>query len=348
LLALATLYKPFCIVNAICYGVVHVAFPRKGDYRRAVRDVFLWAVTGALVWTGVAGYFALTDRWSIFYATIVTFNRFYTRRPVLHLANATPYFVDPILTNLGHYASLLGLIVLGSVAAAGKIQKRIKWLLLATAIAAYANVALPGRWFQHYFQLWLPLLAIAAGWALVSYQDNLRNRFLNLPSPNLLAALAMALLVAFEIPYYKLDPMESSREIEQEFMVDAYELSGKLEPLLLPHESLVQFGDSPMFYFYTHRPSPTGLLFASHLRGQLRSTLTARFIQDVQRSRPEILVLDSFARYQQHDKDLLSLLTERYVPISPDFRWHRFEVRILNGGALEARLRVRSQPVHLN
>jgi hypothetical protein len=338
LLTLATLYKPFCIVNAVLFAVVHVVFSFQGGRKRALRDVGIWAGVGASVWFPLVGYFAATSRWQIFYVSNVTYNHFYSPHPFLQMLDAMPYFTFPIVTNLRHYSPLILLIVAGILAGIGRTENREKWLLLAFAVATYAGVAIPGKWFPHYFQLWLPLMAVAGGWAMVKYSENWQHRFSPLPRAEIVAALALALLLMFDLPYYRLDPLESSREIDQNKIVDTYELAQQLNGWLLPKENLVQFGDDPGFYFFCQRSSPTGLLFASHLVGPLADTLRERFIADVHRTKPELLVLDTTDTEFIKDDDLRFLLTQEYVPIGKDYQWRHFELRMRSGGALEARL----------
>ena len=348
LLTLATLYKPFCIVSAALFAAVHVGFAFQGDRRRALRDVGIWAAVGAVVWIPMLAYFAATSRWQIFYLSNVTFNNYYSPHPFLQVLNAAPYFTVPIVRNLGNYSPLIVLIVAGTLAGIGRTAQREKWLLLSFALTTYAGVAIPGKWFQHYFQLWLPFLAVAGGWALAKYGATWRLEFPRLPRLEIVGALALALLVTFDLPYYRLGPLESSREIDQNKIVDAYELSAQLDGLLLPRENLVQFGDNPGIYFFTHRPSPTGVLFASHMAGPLAQILRERFVADVERTKPELLVLDTSASEWIKGDQLRSLLTEEYVPMGKDYQWRHFELRMRVGGALEARVHARGVLARLN
>jgi hypothetical protein len=65
-------------------------------------------------------------------------------------------------------------------------------LLLAFGIGTQLAVVLPGRFFAHYYQLWLPPLAIGAGWTLAAFAG---TKWIRRWVPSAVGAAAIALMV---------------------------------------------------------------------------------------------------------------------------------------------------------
>jgi len=333
-LALATLYKPFFIIHAALFATVHVICSEPGKYRRALLDVVKIASAGAAAWVLTIGYFAATQRWQIFYDSNVTYNHFYSPRPWLAMANATPYLIPPVSEQFLNYSPLLVLIALG-VLVKSQSDRYVKWLLISFAAATYLAVATPAKFFGHYFQLWLPVLAITSGWALERIRLSPISRWCR---PQVLAFTVSLLLVACEFPNYMMDPYESSQKYNGNSIVDMYKTSSFVESLLKPGEQLVQFGICPEFYFIGHRLSPTGVLFASHLDGPLGRMLSERLFEDLKRSRPEVIVMERRFEDFLYDRRLRSVFEEEYEPIPDHANYYGFTILMRRGGALAARL----------
>ncbi len=335
LFALASLYKPFFILHALLFAVIYVCLGGRSKCRQAILDVSKMAGVGAATWLATIAYFAATGRWRIFYDSNVTYNNFYSPHPLLEMANATSYFVPPVSEQWSRYAALLALLALGLLLGRSSSDRYSRWMLCSFAIATYMAVAIPGKFFNHYFQLWLPVVAMAAGWSIDRLGSSPISRYCRV---SVVASCALGIVIACQLPDYRLTPEQSSERYYEQCIVEIYRTSSIVESLLRPGEQLLQLGDNPAFYFLGHRTSPTGVLFAYHLSGPLRSTLCARLIDDLQRSRPEIVVVDSSAQQFLGDRQLQSILSEQYEPIPGQSDYYRFRLLMRRGGALGARI----------
>jgi len=76
LFLLASFFKPIIIPIALCLTCAHILFSR--NRRKALVDALTFTAIGAGGWLAMFGYFAATNRFDIFYTTIVVYNRFYS------------------------------------------------------------------------------------------------------------------------------------------------------------------------------------------------------------------------------------------------------------------------------
>src|SRR5207302_9306313 len=80
---------------------------------------------------------------------------------------------------------------------------RRPWIfLLSFALATHIAVLLPGRSFPHYYQLWLPPLAIGGGWSVSFLKRILPAAFSRLAY--IVAGATCGILLMLELPYYRL------------------------------------------------------------------------------------------------------------------------------------------------
>jgi hypothetical protein len=165
-------------------------------------------------------------------------------------------------------------------------------LLLAFAIGTHIAVALPGQWHLHYYQLWLPLLAVGAGWAAVS---SFAPRLRRIPRwvPSAVASAAVILLLAQQVPLYRVPPEAWSRlKYGQEF-IEEQQLGRELGALLAPGETFYEFGAETGLYFESRHAPPSGAFYLyPMLEGPAASALTARAITDLQRRSPTLFVVN--------------------------------------------------------
>src|SRR5207244_8478888 len=78
---------------------------------------------------------------------------------------------------------------------------RREWILLgAFGIATQLAISLPGWFFRHYFQLWLPVLAIGAGWTVALLKRVLPVRVS--PLAYATGATACSIIIAIQLPNY--------------------------------------------------------------------------------------------------------------------------------------------------
>src|SRR5437868_719447 len=160
--AVASLYKHIAVVEAALLALAYFTWPAAGSRKEALANVVVIAGVGALVWGVVFGYFAAEAPGTAFTEAVFTYNAYYS---------------GSIWQNLGHFFSwprlsadaLAAMLPLAILSLTGTIlglifgPRRPRIFLLTFAIATHIAVLLPGRSFPHYYQLWLPSLAIGAG-----------------------------------------------------------------------------------------------------------------------------------------------------------------------------------------
>ena len=175
LFALATLFKPVVVGSAVALCLTYSALTARGKRTRASINVAVMAGVVVAAWAAVAGWFAITGRFDSFRDAVFTYNSFYAGSVADNLRRAFHSH------NLFHKALLPIGIPLGCLIAIGFIRFRrvdpFFWaLLIAFLIAANVQVALPGAFLPHYYQLMLPPLTIGAGVALATWSRS-NSRF---------------------------------------------------------------------------------------------------------------------------------------------------------------------------
>src|SRR6185295_10152187 len=169
------------LLNA-CLAIAFAALLWIGPRALAAVQASVLLAVSALGTAAVGAYFAATGRWTDLWATLVVHNRYYAGPllPNLREGMRLPRLFPPFL---GHVAPLLVAIVPGLVLALASRWSRPVVILLAWILIVPAAVAAPGKFYPHYYQLWLPPLCIAAGWSLAAIGARTR-------APNAVAAAA--------------------------------------------------------------------------------------------------------------------------------------------------------------
>jgi len=347
LLALGSLYKHVVVVVAVLLAAAHLALPPRGaTRRRALGQAGIVTLVGAAAWAVVATYFAATGRWTDFRDAVFTYNRTYAAPLSTTLAAA---FGAPGLGPLAR-AVCLPLAALTATALvtgwrAG--QRREALLLTAFLLGAHLAMALPGRFFPHYFQLWLPPLAIGAGWGVALLGRAHGHHVWR----SVTAALAtLAILLGAILPQYRLPPEEWTRrkyQREGEYFLASAPLAREIDGLLAADETFYEWGAETGLYFASGRRPPTGLTsMYPLLAGPLTRTLAARVVADLERARPELVVVARAAfppAAQVGANPVTAWIAANYRPFPGTAERGPFALLVRTGGALAARL---AAPAH--
>jgi len=177
-------------------------------------------------------------------------------------------------------------------------------------------VLFPGQFFAHYYQLWLPLLAIASAWtvALLSQVPMYSNTWLRYATPLFL----LSTLLFVELPYYFLSPEAWSVRKYGPIFVEAEKVAHRVDGFLERDETFYEWGSETGLYFEIKRDPPSGVFFADPLlTGPLRGELWQRVVEDFERRKPDIIVLERSAikrTPQMHP--MLDLVKHDYRAIS--------------------------------
>ena len=327
LFALASLYKPVAAAPAALLGLAHVVAPWPGyPRRRAVIDVLLIGGVGAAAWLATAAYFAARGHFADFYQAVFTYNQFYS----------SVYWSDnTTVTSQSMAGNLLNSIVpdelspkflslattLAVFAAVGAVRGALvgplrPWLLLfGLGIGTHLAIALPGQWRPHYYQLWLPLLAVGAGWAAATPVALGARRIIRWMPPAVAAAAAV-LLFAQQIPLYDVPPEAWSRLKYGDAFVMEQHLGRELGVLLAPGETFYEWGAETGLYFESRHSPPSGAFYVFPLvDGPAAAPLTVRAVADLNRRLPTMFVVNlSFRARKRHP--ILDWAEPRYVAMA--------------------------------
>jgi len=322
--AVASLYKNIAVVEAALLALAYFAWPAADSRKKALVNVVIIAVIGVLAWGLVLTYFAAQGQGKAFTEAVFTYNAYYS---------------GSIWQNLGHAVTwprvsadvLVALFPLAILSLAGTILglifgPRRPWIFLLTfAIATHIAVLLPGRFFPHYYQLWLPPLAIGGGWSVSFLKRILPAAFSRLVY--IVAGTTCGILLMLELSYYSLPAEIWSVKKYGRIFLETERVARQIDHLLPPTATFYEWGDESGFYFTSgHRPSSGVFLAEPTLAGPLAEKLSRRLIDDLERAKPTLIVIDSLTLAQTaRGHPVLHWLEENYRPFS---RTDKFSVPI--------------------
>lgn len=250
LIALTTLFKPYAVI----YGLLPLALVTDRVWM-VKRNLTAIPLCVAAVWIPLISYFVFTNRDQILVDTLWTFNRQYAGNMLRNMAASLFPPVTPVA-----YPVLAPLVVLALIAMLAQLRRRgfanRPWMLLAGyALITHVAVALPGRFFAHYYQLWLPPLIIAAAWSVASVRRPV------------LVATAGVFLGALQIHDLRLPQDQWTRlaNVLPESVLDAPRLGRDLRRAMPDCEYGLNLGSEVGIYFYGRFRPATGVFYQSHL-----------------------------------------------------------------------------------
>jgi Dolichyl-phosphate-mannose-protein mannosyltransferase len=293
LFAIGSTFKQLVIVDAALLCCAHVAFAAglPGGRRRAVRDALLIAAIGAATWLAMFGYFAATGRFEIFWVISFSNARAYAGNPVFNLfryVREARFF--PRL--LWFTAPIAGLVVLGALRDRRSLLERRWGLYLTALVALQIKIPLNGPGFlPHYYQYWLPMLAIGAGWAVGSKARQ--------PSPipawamPAVGAAVAAFLLIQQGSYFFLPADEWSRLKYGDSTLKERALGRAIGNVLRPEEQLYQHGSLPGLYYYSGHHPPSLLLWTMQLNDTWPAArlLLRQHLASIKKNPPDLVVV---------------------------------------------------------
>ena len=294
LFAFGTFIKQIVIIDTVLLSGVHVAVASglPGGRRRALRDVAIIGAVGAVFWFLIVGYFAATGRFEIFWVTNSSNAQAYAGNPLFNLfryvreAKFFPQF-------LWFSAPIGVLVLLGAIRDRRAIGGRHWALYLTALVSLQIKIALNGQGFlPHYYQYWLPMLAIGAGWA-AGAKSPLPERF---PAWAMAAAgaLVYASLLLQQGSYYPFPADEWSHFKYGTSVIEGREMGRAIGAVLEPGETLYQHGNQPEFYYYSGHFPHSFLLWTAYLNDTFPAAkmLLKRHLAALDAARPDLIVVE--------------------------------------------------------
>ena len=292
LLAWTSFYKPHSVVYAVALSLAHLFYPPQSDAgarRGAIKDLVIVASVGLLAWIGFFAYFTLTGRYQILYTTMFVYPSYYSDNMLKNVWSSFGQHMLP--KSLQSMLPLAFLSVVAGVVAWTRKAGRPWALFIAYAVATQLTIGMPGRFYTHYYQLWLPLLAVGAGWAIVMLAKVFKEDYQRW-LPHAFAAIAAVFMLQAEIWAYRMDPIEWSRRSYGGVFATSEMLSTEIAKILEPNETLYVLGDEPNFYFVTKRRPAVGTFFLQDVAsGPLAEELTGRVLRDLSGKPPDLVII---------------------------------------------------------
>jgi hypothetical protein len=176
--------------------------------------------------------------------------------------------------------------------------QRSRWFLLAAwAAGCHIGIALPGHWGEYYFELWLPVYALAGGALLASlFSEPLEtSRLWRWALPALVfAPLAIRMVHGNE---YGSKPWSVYEVGSPEYLFrhEARDAALAINRLLTPGERFYALGtpgQSAPLYLYCRQDPPSGIFYDFPLKPgkPFADELEERIIRDLDRGPPDLIV----------------------------------------------------------
>jgi hypothetical protein len=313
LFALASMYKPVIAAVAATACAAHVVCPGPGQRLKALAHAVAIAAIGALAWGAVMLYFSATGRLAEFQYAIFTFNGHYAGDTLANLSTMTGDAMR--IVNVPAGIALVALSAIGAVIGVWRGHTRGWVMTLAALFGAHLAAVLPGKDFLHYFQLWLPWLAIGGGAGLVVAASLVRSAW-RVPV-TVAAGAALLLAPVREVAAgLRQSPQEISYAKYGNYFVASADLGAQIDRMLLPHETFYEWGNETGLYFYSRRRPATGVFYNIPLMsGSGKRPLRNRVLTELSSAPPELLVVVKDAMPLDERVTLLKWLSEQYVPL---------------------------------
>jgi 4-amino-4-deoxy-L-arabinose transferase-like glycosyltransferase len=336
LFTLASFFKQTALlVPLFLFGASFLFGRKEGRKILGSYTAFCFGIVG-VAWVLLFFSFWLRGSFPDFYGAVFTYNLFIQ-------GGLFPRLVQLVFSALWPSA-LVFAIPLVAGAAAGfvlgiKESPRLWVLWAAFAAATEFEIISPGNFFHHYYQLWLPVLAVGGAWGAVEIGERLAPyRKILKQGP---ALILLALLAAKEIPYYRMPPNQWSRGKYGDIFIEDGRTARFIKTLLAPGETFYEWGNETDLYFLTGCRPPSGVFYAYPLtQGPLREKLTQRTLAQLENEKPELFVFNgSFFGPGADNPAILSWFKQRYEKIPGNAVLGPYLFLARRGGQLEKRLK---------
>ncbi len=263
----------------------------RGAILRVARMTLALAAGPALIWIAVAEYFAVTDRFAVFYDAVFTYNLTYSQMTSGPLARFAEFFVAGRPSSWAVFRTALPLWLAGGaglVIAVVTLRRRDRaWsaLVLALALGSFMAACLPRQFWPHYYLLMLPSLVILSAAAT--------NALPARPAKGYAGVLIATLLLTQGL-FYLLAPADLIGVQRYKMrMLWARDQARRLAAVTEPTDSVFVWGNADAgIYYYSQRRCATrytmiGSLLGEDAAARRRQSL---LIDDLTRNRPRVIV----------------------------------------------------------
>lgn len=264
-LAIVSVFKMviiFVFLAIILYLIIEEY--RKDEKSRTaviIDKILLLSGPGFIIWTLIFSYFIFLGRLADFWGAVFTFNLHYSGGM---LSNFWTYLSTPSLLFHPSQIELVPLVILSVfylITGSTKASPFKRWFFIALLIATALEVASPGQFFPHYYQLYLPLVCIMSALFIFEVSERIQEKKKALITALIIFIIPALYLLYFQARYLQMDPFEISKAKYSDVFTTSYELGNYLKEQTAPCETLYEYGQETGIYYYSGRSTPAGNIF---------------------------------------------------------------------------------------
>ena len=339
--ALATVIKMvavFPLAALCCYLIIDRKRVRRagttglGDTVKAIILLFIPVFT---LWTLLFGYFLVHGRFGDFWNVVFAYNSGYSGSIFL---NVWEFLANPRALFRQHLKDIWILVILSFTWAIlsrreyGPVKRSLFILFLLGVIV---EIASPGRFFSHYYQLAFPPLVILSALAVDDLSEYLKKCLPSAPRLALAAVIVFTLanLIYYQAYFINIGPEERSRHKYKDRFNDAYLIANYVKGKTEACETIYNWGDETIILYYSQRSSASGLFNLYPLRndtGAGRMEKLKRVLTDLTASPPAIIVWQK--DFEAVERSLLSkFIGENYTRIDNYKKYDIYEYKFRKG-----------------
>lgn len=296
--AIASTFKMIAVFPAVFISL-HIFYLLKNSdlkYRigRWIYLNFIFFIPFVIFWALIFGYFASDGRFPDFYKAVFKYNQYYSGN-MFH--NIVAFFASP---NLLFHASLRDVWILAFLSACWFFRQKNdpeRMFLILLTLGVSIQIASPGQYYPHYYQLILPILCITS--AVVIW--NFYNQVLSTANKSLKTVLYLCLLFPFlflgyhQIRYLNSDPfLISSLKYGNQF-IQSYYVGRYIKENTNADDEIFAWGADSGIYYYSKRNSVSGISYIYPLlKGpqDMRDLKTKQVFEDVTSRQPLFFIFN--------------------------------------------------------
>lgn len=336
----ATLYKQVLVVTPALIGLVYCIAPPPGIRRlRAFCEMLAVGCVIIMAWLLMAAWLAAHGQLQACYDYLVSYNRSYAGNLGHNLIGALAHVFHPALT------ATIPLAVLAILGCALNARAR-NWfpvlLLLGLGIGTQIAVALPGRSYAHYFQLWFPWLILGSSAGLVALGEAFALRWPRAKTMHLAGAALLTILICTEAPNYakSADEWSNIKYQPANDFVTAGALARVINRLLAPNETFYQIGAETELFPMTGRRPPSSVTSLGYIDDapSFANRLRSRMLAELTQASPDLMVVTFRYGLRLGDEPLINDYINANYTALPGGKLPTFTLMARNGSNLQKRV----------
>lgn len=330
----ATAYKTIAIAIIAFISISYLFNNQtsKNNINEKLKNISKIIMLGAIFWASLFFYYYLSNSINEFYECMVEYNLYYSGRSIF---NNILLSLQPSLAFPHFIYSLTPLLLIGigySIYSAIKLKQP---LYLFWAIGTQISIALPGQFYPHYYQLWIPFIAVASSFGIQAlYLSNSHKKATHSILIVALTLFAGRIIYAYqwspeEWSKYKYASIKSNHQYGEVF-VKTKEVGLQLKSLLREDEHMYAWSNEPGLYMWAEKTPAKGTTWVKILlNGPLASKYQQIAQNELKAIKPEVVVVNlTLASTKYTNNNVFRYITENY---SPYVRNERFLIMARKG-----------------